>query len=227
MSWPYRMSREVVEREMMLGDEGDRPAFTFIRFDHTTMLAPPTLYKEFLKRDNPRQEDPVMRIILNESWRAIGVFNAKVWTSKMNAYKKGLPRKMIGQVSIDGNLYCLKRLQWFTRQYKRVADEMIVFKMNQNNGKDVPLLFSIENEAIFIIAPRVVNGIENQKNVADALVLLEGEVKEPFEEMTEEEEAFIEEVVDGIVDALDDDDDDAIIIDDEELTFNPITGEFE
>jgi hypothetical protein len=217
------MSREVVEREMMLADEGDRPAFTFIRADHTTMLAPPTLYKEFLKRDNPTQEDAVMRIILNESWRAIGVFNAKVWTSKMNAYKKGLPRKHIGQVRIDGNLYCLKRLQWFTRQYKRVADEMIVFKMNQNNGKDVPLLFSIENEAIFIIAPRVLqDGMENK----DALVLLEEVVKEPFEEMTEDEEAFIEEVVDGIVDALDDDDD-AIIIDDEELTFNPITGEFE
>ena len=102
---------------------------------------------------------------------------------------------------------------------------MIVFKMNQNNGKDVPLLFSIENEAIFIIAPRVLDNVGNK----DALVLLEGEVKEPFEEMTEDEEAFIEEVVDGIVDALDDDDDDddAIIIDNEELTFNPITGEFE
>ena len=216
MSWPYRMSREVVEREMMLGDK-DRPAFTFIREDHTTMLAPPSLYKEFLKRDNPPQEDAVMRIILNESWRAIGVFNAKVWTSKMNAYKKELPRKTIGQVSIDGNLYCLKRLQWFTRQYKRVADEMIVFKMNQNNGKDVPLLISIENEAIFLIAPRVLQ--ENAVN-KDALMLSEGEVKEPIEEMTEEEAVFIEEVVDNIVDALDDDDDDAIIIDDEELTFN-------
>ena len=222
MNWPYRMSREVVEREMKLSDEGDRPPFTFINEDYSSAILPMSIYKDFLANDNEKQSDSLLRVILNESWRCIGVFNAKVWTSKMNAHKKVQPKKSVPQVSIDGNLYCLKRLQWFTRQYKRVADEMIVFKMNQNKGRDVPILIYIEGEAVFVIAPRVFPEGEDSK-YNEALVLLKGKDEEDIEEIPEEEKELIEDVVEHIIDYSDITIDD----DDEPIVFNPITGEFE